>query len=79
MDGWKWRIPQWIGFFSDDDTVQKATNLNEWVRLLNEATHKFGKELDVARHHKQWMIGAGFKNVRDDVYKVCLQPPRPQP
>ena len=59
-------------FYSDDDTVQRAKNLNEWCKLLNEASEKFGKELDVARLHKQRMIDAGFKNVKEEIYKVCL-------
>lgn len=58
--------------FADDDSLQNAPNLTEWVKLVHIACHKFGKELDVARHHKQWMIDAGFKNVKEDVYKVCL-------
>lgn len=57
---------------SDDDTVERATNLQEWIRLLNEACNKFGKPIDVARYHKYWMIDAGFKNVEEEIYKVGL-------
>lgn len=60
---------------SDDDTAQNAPNLNEWIRLLNEACNKFGKDFSAARKHKQLLIDAGFKNVREEVYKVCLLPP----
>jgi trans-aconitate methyltransferase len=63
-------------FFSDDETVQNAPQLNEFVRLLNEACHAFGKEFGVTKHYKQWMIDAGFKNVKEEVYKVCLSDPR---
>lgn len=59
-------------FYSDDDSIQKAPDLTKLASLLNEASHKFGKELDVARHLKQRMIDAGFTNVTEDVYKVCL-------
>lgn len=61
-------------FLSDDDTVQKAPNLNEWARLQNEAARDFGKEFGVTKHLKRWMIDAGFKNVTEEVYKVCLYP-----
>lgn len=57
-------------FLSDDDTVQNSSSLNEWARLLNEACNKFGKEFGIARNHKQWLIDSGFKNVRENVYKV---------
>lgn len=58
--------------FADDHTLQNAPKLVEWAKFQNIACHKFGKEFDIARHHKQWMIDAGFKNVKEDVYKVCL-------
>lgn len=58
--------------FSDDNSMQDAPHLAEWVNTLNVACHKFGKEIDVARHHKQLMIDTGFKNVREEVYKVSL-------
>lgn len=57
-------------FYSDDNTIQNAPNLCEYARLLNEASSKFGKPLDIARHQKQFMIDAGFTNVREEVYKV---------
>ena len=60
------------GFYSDDDSLEKAENLKEWARLLNEGCNKFGKPIDVARHHRQWMIDAGFKNVNEEIYKVRL-------
>ncbi len=71
--GW-WEIQDyecWI--FSDDDTLNetgKATK--QWVELLDEASIKFGKRLNVASQHKQRMIDAGFVDVQDDIYKVCV-------
>ncbi|RMJ28405.1 Methyltransferase [Aspergillus sp. HF37] len=61
-------------FFSDDDSTQNAPNLAEWMKLQNEACHKFGKEIDIARHHKQRMTDTGFVNVREEAYKVPLNP-----
>jgi hypothetical protein len=58
--------------FSDDDSMEKAPYLTEWARLNQEAFRKFGKDLGIAGQHKQRMIDAGFKNVREEVYKVCL-------
>lgn len=57
-------------FWSDDHTAQNAPCLRECMDLINEASQKFGKDIDVARHHKQRMIDAGFKNVKEEVYKV---------
>lgn len=62
-------------FYSDDDSIQDAPNLTKLASLLNEASQKFGKDFDVARHLKQRMIDAGFTNVTEDVYKVCLVSP----
>lgn len=59
-----------IQFFSDDNSLEKAPHLVEWVKLLDEASTKFGKLLDIAENSKQGMIDAGFKNVREEVYKV---------
>jgi hypothetical protein len=44
----------------------------EWARLQNEACIKFGKKLDIAVEHKQELTRAGFKNVREEAFKVCL-------
>jgi SAM-dependent methyltransferase len=59
----------WI--FSDDDTMARGgTATRQWLELLDEATVKFGKQLNVAGRQKQWMIDAGFVDVQDDIYKV---------
>jgi hypothetical protein len=58
--------------FSDDDSMEKAPHLTEWCTLQQEAFSKFGKDLGIAGQHKQRMIDAGFKNVKEEVYKVCL-------
>jgi trans-aconitate methyltransferase len=59
----------WI--FSDDDTMDRGgKETKRWLHLLDEATVKFGKQLNVAARQKQWMIDAGFVDVQDDIYKV---------
>ncbi|RJE16531.1 to methyltransferase, partial [Aspergillus sclerotialis] len=55
--------------FSDDDSMDRAPNVSEWARLLNEAGKKFGKRMDIAYCQKQWMIDAGFKNVKEEIFK----------
>lgn len=63
-----------VGVFSDDDSAEKATNMQRWRELLIEASTKFGKLLGVANNYKQWMVDAGFQNVQEDIYKVPFSP-----
>lgn len=56
--------------YSDDDTVNKAPNIREWARLQNVAYGKFGKEFNLARRYKQYLINAGFTNVKEEAFKV---------
>ncbi|KAL4864719.1 hypothetical protein BDV12DRAFT_7925 [Aspergillus spectabilis] len=63
-----------VGVFSDDDTAQKATNMQRWRDLLVEASEKFGKQFSVAGNYKQWMTDAGFKDVQEEIYKVPFSP-----
>lgn len=67
----------WIEFvdfivepYADDASLEKASNVIEWCKLLNEASLKSGKGLNVAGNLKQWIVDAGFKNVVEEVYKV---------
>ncbi|KAJ5558954.1 hypothetical protein N7535_009173 [Penicillium sp. DV-2018c] len=54
---------------SDDGTHEGATALNGWQELLDQASNKFGKPMNVASTISQWMIEQGFTNVADDIYK----------
>ncbi|RMJ22774.1 Methyltransferase [Aspergillus sp. HF37] len=69
--GW-FELADFLGdeFFSDDGTLQNAPSLVEWARLNTEAFHRFGKEIGIAKDYKKHIIDAGFKNVREEVYKV---------
>lgn len=58
----------WI--FSDDDSFDRAVWTKKWVEKLDEASRMYGKQLNVARHHKQWMIDAGFEDVQEKVIRV---------
>lgn len=55
---------------SDDDSVDRATEVVNWFSTVDKASEVFGKKMDVADRQKQWMIDAGFVDVRDDIYKV---------
>lgn len=68
--GWVEMVEIPTEFYSDDDTIQNAPNLLEWAKLHNEASEKFGKNMNIAYSLKKWMIDAGFKNVKEDIYKV---------
>jgi trans-aconitate methyltransferase len=57
---------------SDDDSVERATEVVKWFKTVDEASEKFGKKMDVADNQKQWMIDAGFVDVQEIIYKVCL-------
>lgn len=60
---------------SDDDSeLHNAPTIAMWQKLVDEATTKVGQKLDVAGDQKQFMIGAGFVDVQDDIYKVCVIP-----
>lgn len=56
---------------SDDDSInQTGKFIMQWLNLLDEASTKFGRKLNVAARQKQWMLDAGFIDVQEDVYKV---------
>ncbi|KAK1988427.1 methyltransferase domain-containing protein [Colletotrichum cereale] len=62
----------WI--FSDDDSFDRAVWTKEWVTKLDEASKLYGKQINVAKHHKQWMIEAGFEDVQELVYRIPIGP-----
>jgi Methyltransferase domain len=59
----------WI-YSADDSELERAPYVKKWLELLDEASLKFGKKLNVAQEQKQHLIDTGFVNIRDDVYKV---------
>ena len=44
----------------------------DWNVTLNEASASFGKYLNVANNHVNWMREAGFVEVEDRVYKIPI-------
>jgi len=57
---------------SDDDTVIRATNTMEFVRLCNDAAKKFGQEVSCAHLIQERMEKAGFVDVKSEVMKVPI-------
>lgn len=57
---------------SDDDTLRLAPTLCEYLGRLHEASEAFQRPMNIAEGHRQRMVEAGFENVRDEVYKVCI-------
>ncbi|KAJ0417894.1 S-adenosyl-L-methionine-dependent methyltransferase [Aspergillus carlsbadensis] len=72
--GWFEICDDTVGVFSDDDTIDKAPDMTRWVELLVEASHKYGKHMNVCKNYKQWLTDAGFKNVREEIYKIPFSP-----
>lgn len=62
----------WI--FSDDDSFEKAIHTRHWVEQLDEASISFNKRINVAQYHRQWMIDAGFDDVREIIIRIPIGP-----
>ncbi|PGH13773.1 hypothetical protein AJ79_03472 [Helicocarpus griseus UAMH5409] len=61
-------------YFSDDGTHERAVSAVQWRRLLVEASRMVGKELGVEVGWKEAMERAGFRGVKEIVYKVPFSP-----
>jgi hypothetical protein len=55
---------------SEDGTHEEARNLNDYMTLLDQASVKHGRPVNIAKSVREWMIEAGFDSVTDDIYKV---------
>ncbi|EGR48929.1 uncharacterized protein TRIREDRAFT_61284, partial [Trichoderma reesei QM6a] len=62
----------WI--FSDDDSCDRAPWTMEWVDKLDAASRLYGKQINVARYQKQWIMDAGFEDVEERVYRIPIGP-----
>lgn len=69
--GWVEAQEHEVRISSDDNTVEKAKDLAEFFRNVDEASERSGRKMDtVAESQKQWMIDAGFVDVHDEIHKV---------
>jgi len=57
-----------IEMHSEDGEV--PPNTAEWLEKMEEAAKSFGKEMNVAKNVKGFLIDAGFEDVHEDKYKV---------
>src|SRR5271163_3334038 len=53
----------WIN--SDDGRMDRAPGCSEWIRDVDQASVMFGKRLNIAHQHRQWMNDAGFEDVSE--------------
>ncbi|KAJ5568263.1 hypothetical protein N7450_010749 [Penicillium hetheringtonii] len=58
-----------LGGGIDDESHHRAEAIMDWQDRLTEASHQFGKPMNVAPLIENWMITEGFENVSDDRYK----------
>jgi hypothetical protein len=66
-----------IWLCSDDGDCGVPDAVRQWQELLEEAAEKFGKRINVAAKQREWMEGAGFVEVKEQVFKVA-PPPFPE-
>lgn len=59
---------------SDDGTLKTDSALMEWQQAVNFAGEKSGRELNIYHKLKDWMIAAGFEDVRLSVYALPFSP-----
>lgn len=55
---------------SDDGGMSSAPGCTEWIHEVDRASRIFGKPLNIAHQHRQWMIDAGFEDVHEVIKKV---------
>jgi hypothetical protein len=72
LGGWLEAQEHDVRVSSDEDSVDRAKDVVNWFSTVDLASEKFAKKMDVADRQKQWTIDAGFVDVRDDIYKVCI-------
>ncbi|KAF2274051.1 S-adenosyl-L-methionine-dependent methyltransferase, partial [Westerdykella ornata] len=59
-------------FYSDDDSMERATNMMQWQILCNEAADKFGKPIRVGHFLKEKLENAGFVDVQERIIHIPL-------
>ncbi|KAL4909588.1 hypothetical protein BDW74DRAFT_146828 [Aspergillus multicolor] len=46
--------------------------IREWQELMENAAERFGRRINMGRHQKALMEGAGLVEVQETVSKICL-------
>jgi len=57
---------------SDDNTIPEKFALGDWTTNVNTAAAKIGQPTNIAVTLGDVITQAGFKNVKDQVYKVSI-------
>ncbi|RPB18879.1 S-adenosyl-L-methionine-dependent methyltransferase, partial [Terfezia boudieri ATCC MYA-4762] len=68
--GWFEHLETTIELLSDDGTIPEPSRVHEWTYVLDIAGSAAGKSWKISEKLKEWMIDAGFQNVREVVYKL---------
>jgi len=59
---------------TDDNSLPHTSAYWEFQNLIDEASSKFGRVMNVAPFHEQRVKDAGFEDVHDEIVKVPLSP-----
>jgi trans-aconitate methyltransferase len=59
--------------YSDDyPDLDPVPHLKHFQDEVNKASRVFGRNLNIAREHKQYLVDAGFVDVNEEIYKVSF-------
>jgi ubiquinone/menaquinone biosynthesis C-methylase UbiE len=61
-------------YAEDDPDLSKSPYIRKWQELCYKASEKIGKEFSVVSKLSRKMAEAGFKNVREEEYRVPIGP-----
>jgi len=56
----------------DDGTLEHAMIIKDWLQKVNEASMRFGKQMNVVETLRQKMLDANFINVTDELIKCPI-------
>ena len=59
---------------SDDGTLAEDGPMKKWSRLMQEAGHRAGHQLDSCGRYAKQMADAGFINIHETIYKWPMSP-----
>ncbi|KAF2108242.1 S-adenosyl-L-methionine-dependent methyltransferase [Lophiotrema nucula] len=62
------------GFYSEDESCNPSSHTAKFMRLLNDASRRLGKEPSPGPKLEQWVTDAGFRNVTHRKFKLPVGP-----
>lgn len=57
---------------SEDGSIERATHLQNWQHMCNDAAAQFGKAIKVAHTLKDILASTGFVDVHEKIVRVSL-------